>query len=91
MAILTKQQEDIMLYEAIQRTIEGEDSVIIKSATLANYLYQYILKSGRNISYTLLDKIIEDNISLDITDKVNEYVYSNFGHGTNDLNIVTRA
>lgn len=75
----------------VLRDIEGEDSVIIKSATLANYLYQYILKSGRNISYSFLDKIIQDNIGLDITEKVNDYVYSNFGHGAADLSITVKA
>lgn len=75
----------------VLRDIEGEDSVIIKSATLANYLYQYILISGRNISYSFLDHIIEDNIGFDITDKVNDYVYSNFGHGANDLSIAAKT
>ena len=71
--------------------IKGEDSVIIKSATLSNYLYQYILKSGRKISYSLLDQIIENNIGLDITDKVNDYVYNNFGHNANDLKIKAKV
>lgn len=71
----------------VLRDIEGEDSVIIKAATLANYLYQYIIKSGRDISYSVLDEIVENNMGKDITDKVNAYVYSNFGHGANDLKI----
>lgn len=69
----------------VLRDIEGEDSVIVKSATLANYLYQCILKYGRNISYSTLDKIIMNNIGNDITDCINKYVYSNFGHAANDF------
>jgi len=75
----------------VLRDIENDDSVIIKSATLANYLYQYILKSGRNISYDFLDKMIVNNIGSDITEKVNEYVYDNFGHGANDINITKKV
>lgn len=73
----------------VLKDIEGENSVIIKSATLANYLYQYILKYGRNISYSMLDKIVELNIGGDITDCVNAYVYDNFGHSANDFKIPT--
>ncbi len=71
----------------VLKDIAGEDSVIIKAATLANYLYQYIVKNGREISYEMLDRIIEANIGLDITDSVNDYVYSNFGHAAADLSI----
>ena len=71
----------------VLRDIAGEDSVIIKAATLANYLYQYIVKNGREISYEILDKIVEANIGKDITDRVNDYVYSNFGHAAADLSV----
>lgn len=73
----------------VLKDIEGENSVIIKSATLANYFYQYVLKHGRNISYSMLDEIVEANIGGDITDSVNAYVYSNFGHSANDFKIAT--
>lgn len=71
----------------VLKDIEGEDSVVVKSATLANYLYQYVLKHGRNISYSMLDQIVEANIGGDITDAVNAYVYTNFGHSANDLTV----
>ena len=71
----------------VLRDIAGEDSVIIKASTLANYLYQYIVKHGREISYSMLDQIIEANIGKDITDSVNDYVYSNFGHAAADLSV----
>lgn len=71
----------------VLKDIEGESSVIIKSATLANYFYQYILKNGRNISYAMLDEIVEENIGGDITDSVNEYVYNNFGHRAADFTV----
>ncbi len=75
----------------VLKDIEGEDSVVIKSAALANYLYQYVLKKGRNISYSMLDEIVEANIGGDITDSVNAYVYSNFGHGANDFKIAAKS
>lgn len=73
----------------VLKDIEGEESVIIKSATLANYLYQYVAKHGRDISYSALDRIVEENIGGDITDAVNKYVYSNFGHGAETFTIKT--
>lgn len=72
------------------RDIDGEESVIVKSATLANNFYQSILKYGREISYQALDEIISHNKGKDITDAVNSYVYSNFGHGAADLSIAAR-
>lgn len=69
------------------RDIAGEESVVVKSATLANYIYQSILKYGRDISYESLDEIIAGNIGKDITDLVNAYVYSNFGHGAEDISV----
>ncbi|MBR4461577.1 MAG: hypothetical protein IKS51_03240 [Erysipelotrichaceae bacterium] len=71
----------------VLRDISGDQSVIIKAATLANYLYQYILKNGREISYSVLDEVIENGMGSDITDSVNAYVYDNFGHGAADLTI----
>lgn len=71
----------------VTKDIAGEQSVIIKSATLANYLYQSILKNGREISYSVLDEIIVKNIGKDITDIVNLYVYDHFGHGAEDIKI----
>lgn len=71
----------------VTKDIAGEESVIIKSATLANYLYQSILKNGREISYSILDEIIMHNIGRDITDIVNQYVYDNYGHRAKDLRI----
>ena len=71
----------------VKRDIEGERSVIIKSAKLANYIYQSVLKYGRDISYSVLDEIITANIGRDITDPVNDYVYSNFGHRAEDISV----
>lgn len=72
----------------VLRDIEdAENTVVIKSSTLANYFYQYILKAGREISYETLNQIVEENIGEDITDKVNSFVYSNFGHGAADLSV----
>ena len=74
----------------VLRDIDGEKSVIIKAATLANYLYQYILKNGREISYSVLDELVENGMGGDITDSVNAFVYDNFGHGAEDLTVKTK-
>ena len=37
----------------------------------------------------MLDEIVESNIGGDITDSVNAYVYSNFGHGASDFKIAS--
>lgn len=66
---------------AVLDDIRGDRSAIIKSVTLSNYLYQYITKYGRDISYFALDEIIENNIGGDVTKLVNEYIFENFGHG----------
>ncbi len=70
--------------DGVLQDIKGERSVICKSATLANYFYQYILKNGRSLSYFDLDQIIEQNLGNDITEIVNNYVYNNFGHEAPD-------
>ena len=66
---------------AVLEDIKTDRSAIIKSVTLSNYLYQYITKFGRDISYSALDEIVEQNLGKDITNQVNEYIYANFGHG----------
>ena len=71
----------------VLKDIEKDSSVLIKSASLSNYLYQYILKNGRQLSYSILDSIVTSNIGTDITEKVNAYVYKNFGHAANDINM----
>lgn len=74
----------------VTRDIEGEQSVIVKSATLANYFYQSILRYGREISYATLDEIVIQNVGRDITEILNAYVYSNFGHGAEDITVVSK-
>ena len=74
----------------VLRDIWGEKSVIIKAATLANYLYQYILKNGREISYSVLDDVVQQGMGGDITDSVNEFVFNNFGHGAEDLKVKSK-
>lgn len=35
----------------------------------------------------VLDSIVEENKGKDITDRINDYVYSNFGHAATDLTL----
>lgn len=71
----------------VKYDIANTKSVIVKSATLASYLYQSILKYGRDISYSVLDNIAMNYLGEDITEKVDAYVFSNFGHGADDINV----
>lgn len=71
----------------VLKDIADEEAVIVKSASLANYIYQSILKNGREISYTALDQIIQSNIGKDITDIINTYVSDHFGHAMEDLKV----
>ena len=71
--------------------IKNDESVIVKASSLSNYMYQYIAKNGRNISYEYLENLILDtlknNKTKDITDRLDAFVYSNFGHAANDLSV----
>jgi len=67
--------------------ILGDASVLIQSATLSNYLYQYILATGPSISFKELYQMIVNNEGKNISAIVNKYVYDHFGHGYADLSI----
>jgi type II restriction enzyme len=67
--------------------VAGEKTVVIKSAALASYLTQYILKSGRYISFRDLDQIIVGNLGKDITSLINGMVFTSYGHGYEDFSI----
>lgn len=65
----------------------AQNTVIVKSASLTNFVCQNLLKYGRDISYEALDRIIEENLGQDITDEINDYVYEVFGHGASDMKV----
>ena len=60
--------------------ISRDRSVVVKSATLSNYLYQGIARYGRNLSYADLHGIVSSNYGKDITESVNELMFAIFGH-----------
>ena len=60
--------------------ISRDRSVVVKSATFSNYLYQGIARYGRNLSYADLHGIVSSNYGKDITESVNELMFANFGH-----------
>ena len=62
--------------------IRNSNTVIIRSGSFSNFLYQSISNKGRDISYTPIDKIVLNNLGKDITEGVNQYVYENFGVST---------
>lgn len=70
--------------------IKGEQAVVVKAATLANFFYQYVLRCGRDLSYKKLDEIVNANLGKDISQSLNDYVYSNFGHHADDFKAKSR-
>lgn len=60
--------------------IERDRSVLVKSGTLSNYLYQGVSKFGTDLSYSALHGIVVDNYGRDVTGLLNELIFSNFGH-----------
>lgn len=69
---------------AVLHDIKNTDTVILRSASFSNFLYQSIVNHGRSISYQPIDEIIINNKGKDITEHINKYVYENFGVSTNN-------
>lgn len=68
--------------KAVLHDIKDSDTVLVRSASLSNFIYQSILKNGREMSYKPIDEIVSKNFGQDITEKINQYVYENFGVAT---------
>lgn len=64
---------------AVLEDIKETDTVLIRSGSFSNFLYQSISKNGRDISYMPIDEIVRNNLGQDITPLINKYVYENFG------------
>lgn len=67
---------------AVLEDIKGTDTVLIRSGSFSNFLYQSISNKGRDISYKPIDEIVLSNLGKDITEGINQYVYENFGVST---------
>lgn len=67
---------------AVLEDIKGTDTVLIRSGSFSNFLYQSISNRGREISYKPIDEIVLSNLGKDITERINQYVYENFGVST---------
>jgi hypothetical protein len=59
--------------------IENSNTVLLRSGSFSNFLYQSISNIGREISYKPIDDIVINNIGKDITANINQYVFENFG------------
>ncbi len=64
---------------AVKYDIEDSNTVILLSRTLSSFIYQYTRKFGRNLDYKILDDIIESNQGRDITNELNNYIYTSLG------------
>jgi type II restriction enzyme len=64
---------------AVLEDIKKSKNVILRSSSFSNFLYQSISKNGREISYEPIHNIINNNLGVDITPHINQYVYENFG------------
>jgi len=67
---------------AVLEDIKGTKTVLIRSASFSNFLYQSISNQGRRVSYKPIDEIVISNQGKDITEVINKYVYENFGVST---------
>lgn len=67
---------------AVLEDIKGTQTVLIRSGSFSNFLYQSISNKGREISYKPIDEIVLSNLGKDITEGINQYVYENFGVST---------
>jgi len=72
--VITPHYINAVLYD-----IKATQTVLLRSASFSNFLYQSISNNGREISYKPIDEIVTSNTGTDITEKVNQYVYENFG------------
>ena len=68
---------------AVLEDIKDTQTVLIRSGSFSNFLYQSISNKGRDISYKCIDDIVINNLGKDITEGINQYVYENFGVNTN--------
>ncbi len=67
---------------AVLEDIKGTQTVLMRSGSFSNFLYQSISNKGRDISYKPIDEIVLTNLGKDITERINQYVYENFGVST---------
>jgi len=67
--------------------IKNQKMVLVKSSSLKNYLYQFISKVGRDMSFKDFDDLIEANLGTDISDGINQMVIDNFGLTYSDQTI----
>lgn len=67
---------------AVLEDIKGTQTVLIRSGSFSNFLYQSISNKGRDISYKPIDEIALNNLGKDITEGINQYVYEKFGVST---------
>lgn len=67
---------------AVLEDIKETDTVLIRSGSFSNFLYQSISRKGREITYKPIDEIVINNLGTDITPVINQYVYENFGVST---------
>jgi type II restriction enzyme len=67
---------------AVLEDIKGTETVLIRSGSFSNFLYQSISNKGRNISFKPIDVIVSNNLGKDITERINQYVYEKFGIST---------
>jgi hypothetical protein len=62
---------------AVVTDILGESIVILKSRTFSNLLYQLSVKYGREIRYGFLNDLVQQNMGMDISEHIEEFICSN--------------
>lgn len=64
---------------SVKYDIKGQDIVIIKANTLSEYIYNYLNAGIREIDYTEIRDIIQNNLGKDISLELSESTLMRFG------------
>ena len=61
--------------------IKNSQIVLFKSSIFSNYLYQSIKHRGRDLTYKFLDELVSENLGSDVSNKLKNYIFEEFGVG----------
>lgn len=63
---------------SVKYDIEGQNIVIIRANTFAEYFYNYLVSGNRNVDYSQIHKIVMDNLGKDISCDISELTLTQF-------------
>lgn len=63
--------------------IKNSQIALFKSSIFSSYLYQSIKHRGRDLTYKFLDELVSDNLGSDVSNKLKNHIFDEFGVGIN--------